>query len=186
MELFNSLINYDKQLLIFLHSYGNEQWDKFWLFITNPIYWIPLFFVLFYFGYKAFGYKKTGLISFFVILSSTTSFVLVNQIKNTFQRLRPINDYSINKSIRQLIEANDFSFVSGHSAVSFTIAFLSYWILKPKYRFAYLIFLFPILFAYSRLYLAAHFPIDILFGMILGYLIAFLFFRITSYFLAKI
>ncbi|WP_111707297.1 phosphatase PAP2 family protein [Lutibacter citreus] len=185
MELLNSLIEYDKQLLIYLHSQGTIFWDKFWLFITNPFYWIPLFFILFYLGYKAFGLKKACLTTFFTMLSAISSFAIVNLIKNNIQRLRPINDTSINKNFRILIEANDFSFVSGHSTVSFTIAFLSFWILKKYYKLSYLIFLFPILFAYSRIYLAAHFPLDILFGAILGYFIAVIYYKIVYYFLCK-
>ena len=112
-------------------------------------------------------------------------FSIVNIIKNYIQRLRPINDASINKSIRILVEYNDFSFVSGHSTVSFTVAFLSFWILRKYYKYAFLIFIFPILFAYSRIYLAAHFPIDIIAGMLLGYLIAFGFYKLMNYFVLK-
>ena len=180
MELLNSLIEYDKQLLLFLHSKGNSFWDAFWLFITYPPHWIPLFFLLFYLGFKAFGLKKAVYILILTALSAGTSLIIVNIIKNYFQRLRPLNDTTINKSIRVIVEYNDFSFVSGHSTVSFTIAFLSFWILRKQYKFAYLIFIFPLLFAYSRIYLAAHFPIDILFGMFLGYLIALVFYKLTK------
>jgi undecaprenyl-diphosphatase len=179
-EVVKTLINYDKQLLLFLHSQGNTFWDGFWLFITKPIHWLPLYVLLFVLGYKAFGTKKAILISLFTAFSALTTLIIVVFIKNTSQRLRPINDNSINTAIRILIEDADFSFVSGHSSVSFTIAFLSYWILKKEYPYVFLVFLFPILFAYSRIYLAAHFPFDILFGMLLGYLIAKLYYKIVQ------
>ena len=185
MEFLDSLIEYDKQLLLFLHSKGIEFWDGFWLFITYPPHWIPLFFLLFYFGYKAYGLKKAIYISIITALSAATSLMVVNIIKNIFQRIRPINDVSINKSIRVLVEANDFSFVSGHSAVSFTVAFFSFWILKKQYKGALLIFIFPLLFAYSRIYLALHYPIDIFAGMLLGYFIAVIFYKITNFFVLK-
>jgi len=111
--------------------------------------------------------------------------MFVNLIKNSVQRLRPINDITINESLRVLIEQNDFSFVSGHSTVSFTIAFLSFWILKKYYKYAYILFLFPILFAYSRIYLAVHFPFDIIVGMGLGFVIALIFYRLTHFFVFK-
>lgn len=178
LDLLNILIDYDKQLLLFLHSQGYTFWDGLWLFITNPLHWIPLFFILFFLGFKAFGIKKALFVVIFTAISAATSLIIVNLIKNYIQRLRPINDVSINKSIRILVEYGDFSFVSGHSAVSFTIAFLSFWILRKYYKYAFLIFLFPILFAYSRIYLAAHFPMDIIAGMLLGYLIAIGFYKI--------
>lgn len=185
MEFLNSLINYDKQLLLFLHSKGFIFWDDFWLFITNPLHWIPLFFILFFLGYKTTGFKKTILITLITAFSGVISLLIVNIIKNNIQRLRPINDTSINSNIRILVEQNDFSFVSGHSTVSFTITFILFWILKKHYKYSFLLFLFPILFAYSRIYLAVHFPIDIIFGMLLGYIIAIIFYKIIHFFVLK-
>ncbi|MDV7186342.1 phosphatase PAP2 family protein [Lutibacter sp. TH_r2] len=172
MEIWSSIIEYDKQLLLYLHSQGNPFWDSFWLFITTPINWIPLFILIFYLGFRKFKLKKALLISLFTAISAALALGVVNLIKNSVERLRPINDLSINKAIPVLIEHTDFSFVSGHSTVSFTIAFISFWLLKKYYKWMWLVFLFPILFAYSRIYLAAHFPIDITVGMLLGYLIA--------------
>lgn len=185
MDFLNSLINHDKQLLIFLHSKGTITWDSFWLFITNPLHWIPLFFILFFLGYKALGIKKASVIILITALNAATALIIVNFIKNIVQRIRPINDVTINNTIRVLIEQNDFSFVSGHSTVSFTVAFISFWVLKKYYKLMFLIFLFPLLFAYSRIYLAAHFPVDIIFGMFLGYLIAFIFYKIIQFFVLK-
>jgi len=185
LDWLNTLIGYDKQLLLFLHSQGSSNWDPFWIILTNPLYWIPLFFLLLFLGVKVFDLKKAILVTLFTTISASTALIIVNLIKNYFQRLRPINDPSINKNIRLLIESNDFSFVSGHSTVSFTIAFLSFWILKKHYKHAYAIFLCPILFAYSRIYLAAHFPIDIFAGMILGYVIAIVFYNIAPLFVFK-
>lgn len=182
MEILNTLINYDKQLLLFLHSKGSLTWDTFWLFITNPPHWIPLFFVIYFLGYKALGVKKASIIMVITALNAATALIIVNIIKNAVQRIRPINDVSINNTIRVLIEQNDFSFVSGHSTVSFTVAFISFWVLKKHYKFMFIIFLFPLLFAYSRIYLAAHFPIDIVFGMFLGYIIALVFYKIIQKF----
>ena len=180
MEIWSSIIEYDKQLLLYLHSQGSPFWDSFWLFITTPVNWIPLFIVIFYLGYIKFRLKKALLITLFVGLGAASALGIVNLIKNSVQRLRPINDSSLNTNIRSLIEHTDFSFVSGHSAVSFTIAFISFWVLKKHYKWIWLIFLFPILFAYSRVYLAAHFPIDITVGMLLGYLVALVFYTLIK------
>lgn len=180
MDLLNSLIDYDKQLLLFLHSKGNSFWDGFWLFITEPIHWVPLLLLLFFLGYRVFKTKKLLAFTLVTIFSGALGLMIVNSIKNGIQRVRPINDLSINNDIRVLIEQTDFSFVSGHSTVSFTIAFLSFWLLKKYYKFIFLIFLFPIAFAYSRIYLALHYPIDILFGMLLGYLIVLSAYKLTK------
>lgn len=185
MEIWSSIIEYDKQLLLYLHLQGNPFWDNFWLFITTPVNWIPLFILIFYLGYSKFKIKKSLLITLITSLGVVSALVIVNLIKNLVQRLRPINDESINKNIRILIENRDFSFVSGHSTVSFTIAFISFWLLKRYYKFMWLVFLFPLLFAYSRIYLAAHFPIDITFGMLLGFVLAIIFYNLMKNFVFR-
>ncbi|WP_456378898.1 phosphatase PAP2 family protein [Lutibacter sp.] len=136
-------------------------------------------------GYKAIGFKKTSIITLITALSGVISLLIVNSIKNSIQRLRPINDASINNNIRILVEQNDFSFVSGHSTVSFTVTFILFWILRKHYKYTFLLFLFPFLFAYSRIYLAVHFPIDIIFGMLLGFIIASIFYKIIGFLVLK-
>jgi undecaprenyl-diphosphatase len=115
-----------------------------------------------------------------LILSGFLAYLIVNFIKNTIERIRPLNDMSINDGIRILIEATDYSFVSGHATLSFFVAFFSYWILNKRIKRMYLIFLFPMFFAYSRIYLAAHFPTDILAGFLLAYLFALGFTRLIQ------
>lgn len=180
MDVLNSIIGYDKQLLLYLHSKGSLDWDSFWLMITTPIYWVPFFLVLSYLGFKSKGLKTTILTTVITILSGLTSLLVVHFIKNYFQRIRPLNDTSINGSIRLIIEQNDFSFISGHSTLSFTLSFILYWILSKDYKYAVLIFIFPVLFSYSRIYLGVHYPIDILFGMFLGYVMAVVFFKVLK------
>lgn len=172
MNFLEALVDYDKQLLLFLHSLGGTKFDNFWITITNPYVWIPLIFLLFFLGYTTFGLKKSLLISLLLVLAGLLAYSCVNLIKNSVRRIRPLNDPSINDGIRVLIDPSDFSFVSGHSTISFVIAFIVYWTLRKDYKLIYLIFLFPLLFAYSRIYLAAHFTLDILAGMLLAYVIA--------------
>lgn len=178
MVFIDPIIQKDKEILLYIHSLGSQEWDTFWLLITNPISWIPFFIILFFLGLRVYGLKKSIVISLIGIGAGSLSFLIVNLIKETIKRVRPINDTSINEFLRILIEHNDYSFVSGHSTVSFTMAIFSYLLLKNYYKFSFLIFLFPLFFAYSRMYLAAHFPLDILAGMFLGLFIGYSFYRI--------
>lgn len=176
MELLNSLLQLDQHLLLFLHAQSSHSWDAVWVFITKPLHWLPLFIVLFFFSVKVFKLKKTMLIFLWLSLCGITALFLVNTIKFLTKRIRPVNDADINESIRIIIEQNGFSFVSGHATVSFTLALLLFWLFKNHYKWSFLIFVFPILFAYSRIYLAVHYPLDILFGLLLGFLLAKLFY----------
>jgi undecaprenyl-diphosphatase len=115
----------------------------------------------------------------------TFSDQLVNLIKNHFMRLRPCSDPEINETIRIVLKRSSYSFVSGHSTTSFAIT--AYFVLLLKNHFKYIQFLviWPILFAYSRVYIGVHFPLDILIGMYLGLIEGYIFFRLTLLFLRK-
>lgn len=176
-DFLDSIQQLDQDTLLWLHHLGDKNWDGFWVFITNPISWIPLFVLLFILGFRSFGIKKSFSIFMTAILVAISSLGIMHLIKNLTQRLRPIHDPEVNTLIRKVITTDGFSFVSGHSMVSFALATFCFLALHKEYRQMYLVFLFPILFAYSRLYLAVHYPTDIFFGMIAGIFIGSLFYK---------
>jgi undecaprenyl-diphosphatase len=104
-----------------------------------------------------------------------------NFFKNTFERLRPCNDPSINKIIRVVRDSMSFSFYSGHATSSMASMFFLFMILKKFYKYAFLVFIFPLIFAYSRIYLGLHFPIDILAGYVFGLFYSFLFYKLYKF-----
>jgi membrane-associated phospholipid phosphatase len=67
------------------------------------------------------------------------------------------------------------SFPSGHSTTAFALAVFLLLVFKLK-KTGWMIALVAILVAYSRVYLAVHFPIDVYFGSILGVVIGLLLF----------
>ena len=184
--MFDILIQKDKQVLIYLNSLGNEQWDPFWLFITNQFNWTPLFLLILFLILKKLGWKKGGFLFVFLILMVTFSDQFTNLIRVIFERLRPNNDTSINHLLRTLIEPQSFSFTSGHATTSMTFSVFIYFLFKEQYKYIKLIFIFPLFFAYSRLYLGVHFPIDIITGATVGSILGCLFYKLNSVLQLKI
>jgi undecaprenyl-diphosphatase len=176
--MIKSILDLDKQLLIYLNSLGSEQWDGLWLIITNQLYWTPLFVFIFYLVIRAFGWKKGGFIILSMILLVALSDQFTNFIKDSVMRLRPNNDPSINDQLRTLINPQSYSFYSGHAATSTIFAMYTVLVLREKYKHICYILLFPLVFSYSRLYLGVHFPIDIICGILAGTLLANLYYRL--------
>ncbi|MCL7753450.1 phosphatase PAP2 family protein [Polaribacter sp. Z022] len=170
--MLEDLIQLDKNILIFLNNLGNEQWDPIWLVITNQLYWSPLFIFIFYLTIKAFGWKRGGFMILSMILLVAFSDQFTNFIKDSFERLRPNNDPEIKHLLRTLIQPQSFSFMSGHATTSTFFTVFVVLLLKDKYKYIYFILFWPLIFAYSRLYLGVHFPIDILTGIIIGIIFA--------------
>lgn len=183
-NLFEIVIQKDKELVTFLNNLGSEQWDSFWLVITNQFYWAPLFLFILVLIVKAFGWKRGGFMILGLVVLVTFSDQLTVFIKDNSHRLRPNNDPEIMHLLRTLISPQSYSFMSGHATTSTFSAVFIILLLRKKYKYIYLILLFPLFFSYSRLYLAVHFPIDvsagILTGIILGNLYYLLFHKLEK------
>ncbi|CAA0143561.1 phosphatase PAP2 family protein [Tenacibaculum maritimum] len=184
--MIENLLQRDRELLIYLNNLGSEQWDAFWLFITNQFNWIPLFAFIIYLIFKAFGWKKGGMLLLVLIIMVAFSDQYTNFIRGVFERLRPNNDITINHLLRpKLINPQSFSFTSGHATTSTAFSVFIILLLKKRYaKIKFLVF-FPLIFAYSRIYLGVHFPVDIFCGAINGLLIGVIFYKVALFLIDK-
>ena len=176
--MFDKLIDLDHRSLIFLNGLGSETYDGLWLIITQQIYWMPFFLLIFYLLQKKLGWKKFGFYILFTAILILICDQTTNLFKNAIQRLRPVNVEELKGIIRAVKASNSFSFFSGHAANSMATSVFAYMIYKKYYKHGYLLFLFPLIFAYSRIYLGLHFPSDILTGYVFGGLLGLLGFKL--------
>jgi undecaprenyl-diphosphatase len=171
--MLDKLLSLDTQLFVFLNGLGSASYDEFWLFVTKQFNWIPFFIILLYTVYKRIGGKQTLYVLLFIGGLILFTDQCTNLFKSGFQRLRPCNNPEIKTIIRIVQSRSSYSFFSGHAANSMAAAMFLYHVLKPYFRYTILLFLWPLIFAYSRIYLGLHYPLDILcgylFGMITGF-----------------
>ena len=176
--MFEKLLSLDTELFVYLNSLGSPAYDGLWLFITKQSNWIPLFLLLLYVIFKKLGGKQTLYLLLFVALLVTFTDQMTNVVKNNVQRLRPCNNVEIASYIRIVKMSNAFSFFSGHAANSMAVATFIYFTLRSYFKYFSLIFLWPFIFAYSRIYLGLHYPVDILTGYLFGFIFGFLMFKL--------
>lgn len=154
-------------ILYFLQSLHTPWLDVFMKEITSlgdhGIFWILT-------GVILLCFRKTRIMGLCVILSLAAGFLVGNTfLKNVIARERPC---WIDSSVPLLIHnPRDYSFPSGHTLAFFEGA-VSIWLYNRKWGTAALIL--AALIGFSRMYLFVHFPTDVLGGLILGVLIAFL------------
>jgi undecaprenyl-diphosphatase len=160
----------DVNLFVYLNGLGSETYDKFWLIITNQLYWTPFFLFLFFLIYKKIGLKQTLYILLFIAVLIAFTDQTCNLFKHTFQRLRPCNNPDLKSIIRIVQVRTSYSFFSGHAANTMAVATFLYLILKGYFKYLGFLFLWPLIFAYSRIYLGLHYPGDILTGYFFGVL----------------
>lgn len=176
--MLQQLINWDKKCFVFLNNLGSPFFDGFWLKATKEIYWLPLFLFIFYLLYKNKGLKTTLYTLLFVAVLILLSDQLANGFKHGFKRLRPCNDLEIQSLIRVVKSSHSYSYFSAHASNSMAVSLFIFMILKKYYKYLYLLFIWPLIFAYSRIYLGLHFPLDIISGYIAGVVLSYLWYKV--------
>lgn len=179
--MLEKLLEIDRDVFVWLNALGSEQFDDFWLFITKQFNWIPVFAIIMYLTFKRLGWRHAVLVIVIIALLITITDQTTNLFKNGFQRLRPVNNPEINEFIRAVQKRNSFSFISGHASNSMACAYFLFRVLKPYLKYMGFIFLWPLIFAYSRIYLGLHYPGDILMGYVWGILTATLMLMLYRY-----
>ena len=179
--MLDQLLQLDRTVFIFLNGLGSTDFDGFWLFITKQINWVPIFVIVLYLVFKHLGWRHAlliiGMITLLLILTDQTTNHL---FKYRFMRLRPGSDPALDGLIRAVKTSSTFSFISGHASNSMAVAFFLFKVLKPYLKYMGFIFLWPLVFAYSRIYLGLHYPLDIFCGYIWGILMALLMLKLYA------
>lgn len=169
-----SLRYWDQDLLVWLNNLGNEPYDAFWIFVTQIESWTPLF--LFFIGVLLYYYKgKKGLVLLlYGIITFLITLAITDFTKMYVARIRPNNIDSLSSVIRVLKNPTSYSFFSGHASSSFCIVVYLVLCIREFNTWVYLAFIWPILFAGSRIYVGVHYPSDIIVGALVGSVLAIL------------
>ena len=127
--------------------------------------------------------RKTRRIGMILLILLVLSSILTGYIKCGVDRDRPFLDW-LGNELPFEVEPDSFSlfcegrswtagFPSGHAARSAMFAFVMVYVLSEKFpRGVHLIWLYPILMSFSRIYVLQHYPLDVIGGFILGIFLA--------------
>ena len=127
--------------------------------------------------------RKTRRIGMIFLILLVVSSILTGYLKCGVDRDRPFLDW-LGSELPFEVEPDSFSlfcegrswtagFPSGHAARSAMFAFVLVYVLSEKFpRGVHLIWLYPILMSFSRIYVLQHYPLDVIGGSILGILLA--------------
>ena len=155
----------ESAVLLFLQGLRNPVTDPIMAFFSIPanygIVWIVLALILL-------CVKKTRMAGLSLALCLIAS-LLVNNIllKPLVARPRPFNEIA---GLRLMLEpglanVSGWSFPSGHTGASFSAAYSLTRSYGKKGAWVYAV---AVLIAFSRLYIGAHYPTDVLAGMVTG------------------
>lgn len=180
MDWLQYILDQDTRLFLSLNSLHNDYWDTAMLLITRKETWIPFFLTIILCIIRDYRSKAVLILLFFAltILASDQISVL---LKESVQRLRPVYNPEIEHMVHNVLrKGGKYGFVSSHAANSFSI-FVFFTSIFRNRRFSLLLFLWAVIFSYSRIYSGVHYPLDILGGAILGALLGFVIYRILMF-----
>lgn len=170
--MLDKIIEWDKELFLFLNGMHADWLDPVMLFLSSYLCWIlACLAMLAIIYFKSHSWKKITSLSFLITIGMSA--LITNIIKVIIERPRPIHNSAWQDLIHALEGTSDtsYSFFSSHSATTFSMAVFFALItrkiqLSRFYGYAAIIWAATV--AYSRIYVAKHFPLDVLCGILFG------------------
>ncbi len=183
LSMIEQLLQNDTELFLFLNNLGSPRWDTIWLIVTDKLTFIPLYAVLLYLLYKKFGLKS--MLVFVVVVALMIAFTdqITNVFKRGFQRPRPCRESHLIDQMRFIaVRCGKYGFFSGHSSNSMAAAVFAGLMLKSYCKnLIFILLIWSLIVAYSRIYVGVHYPLDIVCGLTFGAFTGFIFYKIGTY-----
>lgn len=189
------LLNLDRELLLAVNGWNSPIADRIMLFFSAIPVWIPLYIIIaalmFWPRWQTLRSERipVWMTALFCIIAIAVCFGFCDQassfIKESVQRFRPGHEPALEGLVRLLEgKGGNYGFVSGHAANSFGFATITSLIFRKK-PYTAAIFCWASIVSYSRIYLAKHYPLDVICGAILGIAIAISVYMLLKYLLHK-
>jgi len=171
----------DRYLLLKINSLHTPLMDTFMWYMSETWPTIIIVMAVGFAFYKKFSSKKMleFLLGCAIVFACTD--LSSNMIKHGVKRYRPTHNLEIREQIHVINDyrGGKYTFFSGHSANTFgVITFIFFCVTWIRARYKLLLFIYPFVVVYSRMYLGVHYPSDIFVGMVDG-----LFFGTLIYYL---
>jgi undecaprenyl-diphosphatase len=179
LDLINS---YDTSLFLLLNSLHTPSLDGVMLSLSyNKTLMLMLMSTLISFGFYYF--KKSFFIAFFfcIIVFGLSDSISSKGFKDNVKRLRPCHQVELAPKVHlagKKCWGGKYGFLSSHASNSFAIAMFFWLLFRRKSRWFALLFIHAAMVSYSRVYLARHFPMDIICGALLGIIISYSVFQL--------
>ena len=173
-HFFHSLQELDRQLLLAANRTHGPVLDAVMLFASERLVWFPAYALLI--GWLIYRFRRRAilLLPVLVVAVALADSITSRIFKPYFARLRPCHDAAVAPLLYMPWGCGgQFGFLSSHAANTAALAvFLLFGLPPGRYRPLKIgVFLWAALLSYSRVYLGAHYPSDVLGGAAVGSLL---------------
>jgi undecaprenyl-diphosphatase len=168
--MMHDLIEWDKELLQYLNSLHADWLDPVMMLFTQTLFWLPLYALLVFLMIRTYGKA-----SWIPLLGIALTIFLADRItsglmKPYFMRFRPSREPSL-QGLLHLVNGYTgglYGFASSHAANTLGTATFFWLLLRERYSWIWLLFVWALVMTYTRIYLGVHYPGDILVGGLIG------------------
>lgn len=172
------MYTFDHDLFLALNFDGGKVMDTMMEIVSGTLMWIPLYIFILLWAFRKYGWRSALAYLVCLVLAIGLADMLCGIFKHTGLlkdvwesfpvRHRPMFD----SAVRDLAHVPSYAHgpygtVSAHAATVVALAWVSGLMIRRKW-YDWLIAVAVLLICYSRIYLACHFPMDILLGSIVG------------------
>lgn len=171
--MLQTLNQLDSDLFLWFNGHYTPWLDTLMIWVTERNTWIPFYALLI--GWMAYQYRQqaAGLILTIIAAVAMSDQVASSVIKPLTHRLRPCHTPALQKLIHPVMECGgQYGFVSSHAATTFALATTLWLLMGKQHSWLKWWFLWAAIVSYSRIYVAAHYPLDVLAGTGIGVLSA--------------
>lgn len=146
-----------------------------WFFSAKAV-WAPVYLLLVWLIWRKHGWRYLLLILLSVIVGVAAGDQICNFFKDTFQMPRPNRVAELRESMHLVWDpikghhylGGPYGTVSAHAATSMAIYLIIGHALRDKKCYWWLMGAWVVMVGWSRIYMTAHFPSQVLFGWVLG------------------
>ena len=175
MGLVDLLHEWDQVLTLLINSLHCWWSDHLFLFFSKKWIWVPLYVLIAYYLFRRLGWKKALVAVLSVGLTIVACDQFANVLKYGVARLRPCYDSFMLENGLHMLEGRGslFGFFSAHAADAFGLAASSIYAFRndpqrPYRKYRWMILVWAVLVAVSRVFAGKHYFGDVLVGALVG------------------
>lgn len=168
---------WDIALFEALNFDGGRLFDALMVAISDVVMWLPLYALIIYMVWRKYSWYGVAIFITAVAVAMGMADLVSGIFKHSGPlraiwpdfpvRLRPMFNDLVSDVHVVSTEHGSYGTVSAHAATIVSLALLSSYVIRRRW-FIILMSVVVVLICYSRIYLACHFPQDILIGVLLG------------------